>query len=153
VLLRLRPATPDDREFLWTLHCQTMRDYVDRTWGWDERWQRQRFDGNFDPALLQIVEYGGQMAGCMSVRRSTEEMFLAVIEIAPEYQRRGIGTRVIASLLEEADSLRVPVRLSVLKVNPARGLYERLGFELSGETPTHYEMRREAGAAHGAAPL
>ena len=39
--------------------------------------------------------------------------FNPVIEIAPGYQKRGIGIRVIASLLEEADSLRVPVWVSV----------------------------------------
>jgi ribosomal protein S18 acetylase RimI-like enzyme len=142
-LLRLRPATPDDREFVWRLHRETMRVYVDRTWGWDDRWQRERFDGNFDPALLQIIEYCSHMAGYMSVRRSGGEIFLAVIEIAPEYQNQGIGTRLIASLLDESDSSRLPAKLSVLKVNPARRLYERLGFDSIAETSTHYEMRRE----------
>src|SRR5580698_3975770 len=94
-LLQLRPAAPDDREFVWSLHQQTMRDYVERTWGWDDRWQRERFDGNFDPSLLQVVEYRSHMVGYMSVRRSSGEIFLAVIAIAPEYQNQGIGTRLI----------------------------------------------------------
>jgi len=33
------------------------------------------------------------------------------------------------------------VELYVLKVNPARGLYERLGFAIIGETETHHIMR------------
>ena len=142
-LLRLRSATPDDREFVWGVHRQTMRVYVDRTWGWDDSRQRERFDGNFDPAVIQIIEYRNHMAGYMSVRRSVGEIFLAVIEITPEYQNHGIGTRLIADLLDESDSSGLPIKLSVLKVNPARRLYERLGFGSIAETPTHYEMRRE----------
>ena len=34
----------------------------------------------------------------------------------------------------------LPTRLQVLRVNPARHLYERLGFAVVGETPTHYLM-------------
>ena len=38
--------------------------------------------------------------------------------------------------------------ITVLKVNPARRLYERLGFAIVGETETHYLMRwRPADAA------
>jgi ribosomal protein S18 acetylase RimI-like enzyme len=36
----------------------------------------------------------------------------------------------------------VSVTIEVLKVNPrARALYERLGFEVTGETPMHLQMR------------
>lgn len=31
----------------------------------------------------------------------------------------------------------------VMKVNPARELYERLGFEIVEETATHYRMERD----------
>jgi len=97
-LLQLRPATPDDREFLWWLHRETMRVFVDRTWGWDDRWQRARFDANFDAAPLRIIEYGTRAIGYISVQRRGSEVFLAAIEIAPEFQSQGIGTRLIGIL-------------------------------------------------------
>jgi ribosomal protein S18 acetylase RimI-like enzyme len=37
----------------------------------------------------------------------------------------------------------LPVSLRVLKINPARQLYLRLGFSVIGETETHYWMRKE----------
>lgn len=143
-LLRLRQAMPDDREFLWRLHRETMRVYVDRTWGWDDGWQRKRFDENFDTAPLRMIEYGTLTIGYICVQRSGHEIFLASIEIAPEFQNQGIGTRLIGDVLDEADRLRLAVRFSVLKVNPARRLYERLGFQCSGETSTHFVMVRQA---------
>jgi ribosomal protein S18 acetylase RimI-like enzyme len=142
-LIALRSTAPEDREFLWSLHRETMQDYVDKTWGWDGNRQRERFDDKFDPELLQIIEYDRQPIGYISVRRPGAEIFLAAIEIALAFQNRGIGTQLISNLLNEADGLRIPVKLLVLKVNPARRLYERLGFQCIGETTTHFVMERE----------
>jgi len=142
-LVGLRSAAPRDREFLWWLHRETMREYVHSTWGWDDNWQRERFDKNFDPACLQIIEYEGRPIGYISVQRPGNEIFLAAIEIAPEFQDNGVGTYLVGKLLDDADESNLPVRLLVLKVNPARQLYERLGFECAGETPTHYVMKRD----------
>jgi ribosomal protein S18 acetylase RimI-like enzyme len=120
-----------------------MRDYVDETWGWDEAWQRRRFDENFDPLPLQIIEKDGVPIGYIAVRRPSDEIFLAAIEIAPQHQKQGIGSQLVRELLDEADRSRRPVKLFVLKVNPARRLYERLGFQCTDETPTHFVMKRE----------
>jgi ribosomal protein S18 acetylase RimI-like enzyme len=120
-----------------------MRDYVDQTWGWDDAWQRRRFDENFDPLPLQIIEKDGESIGYVSVRRPSDEIFLAAIEIAPQHQKQGIGSQLVRELLDEADRSRLAVRLLVLKVNPVRRLYERLGFQCRDETPTHYVMKRE----------
>ena len=139
--ISLRPATQEDHDFLWWLHCATMRPYVEKTWGWDEQWQAQYFRDRFDPATRQIIESDGVPIGCISVERQKDRVFLSVIKIAPEYQSRGIGTKLVRALLNEADSRGVPVELQVLKVNPARRLYERLGFAVVGETETHYLMR------------
>jgi ribosomal protein S18 acetylase RimI-like enzyme len=141
----LRPAATEDREYLWRLHCETMRDYVDKTWGWNEAWQRRKFDENFDPSSFRIIEKDGEPVGQISVLRPGDEIFLGAIEIAPEHQNRGIGSQLIKDLARESDQSHLPIRLQVLKVNPARRLYERWGFVYTGETPTHYVMRREPG--------
>src|SRR5882757_5443639 len=56
-----------------------------------------------------------------------DEIFLGLIELAPEYQGRGIGSRLIRELIDGAGGKRVT--LSVLGVNDrAYQLYRRLGF-------------------------
>ena len=136
----LRPATQDDHDFLWWLHCHTMRSYVEQTWGWDENLQVRRFEEHFDPTAREIIECNGVAIGCISVERRNDLILLGVIEIAPEYQNQGIGTRLITDLQGEGKRQGVPVQLQVLRVNPARRLYQRLGFEIVGETETHYVM-------------
>src|SRR5262249_13638834 len=123
-------------------HPTTLRDYVDQTWGWDENWQRSRFEKDFDPDSIQIIQNRSDPIGYLSVQNRADEIFLAAIEIAPAFQNRGIGTQLIVQLFSASDRTRVPVRLFCLKVNPARRLYERLGFQRVEETDTHYIMER-----------
>jgi len=140
--ISLRPATRDDYDFLWWLHCATMKPYVEKTWGWDEQWQALRFRDHFDSDTREIIEDDGVPIECISVERREHCIFLSVTKIAPGHQGRGIGTKLSRALLNETDGRGVPVELQVLKVNPARRLYERLGFALTGETKTHYLVRR-----------
>jgi len=67
------------------------------------------------------------------------------IQIMPAYQRQGVGTTVIRDILAKASRKGLPTTLWVMKVNPARELYERLGFEVAEETPTHYRMEAADG--------
>jgi len=48
---------------------------------------------------------------------------------------------MIKEIVADAHRAGLSVRLRVLKVNSARGLYERLSFSVSDEAPTAYVMR------------
>ena len=138
----LRAATTDDADFLYHLHRAAMQAYVVHTWGrWDEAWQWQRFRQHFDPSACQIVVLHGQDIGAIRVARRAADIDLSSIELLPAYQGQGIGTQLITTLIAEAHQAGIPLTLQVLKVNPARRLYERLGFSTCGETATHYLMR------------
>ena len=79
-----------------------MREYVEQTWSWDEKWQRAHFRENFDPAKNQIVVLDDRDIGVIAAERREAEVFLGSIYILPEYQRRGIGTLLIKSVLDGA---------------------------------------------------
>jgi ribosomal protein S18 acetylase RimI-like enzyme len=137
-----RPATEEDFSWLWELKKQTMRPYVEQTWGpWDDGVQDIFFRQGFFPEKLQIVRVNDRDAGLLEVERDGRGIFLSRIEIAPEFQGRGLGTAIVRDLADEARRQRVPLQLQVLKVNPARRLYERLGLRVVGETSTHLQMQ------------
>jgi ribosomal protein S18 acetylase RimI-like enzyme len=143
--ITLRDVTTTDNDFLFRLHRETMQTYVIETWGqWDEVWQYQYFFQHFDPRLSQIIVAGIEDIGVLSFVKRTTDIFLSSIELVPAYQGQGIGTQLIRSLMADAHQNRVPLTLQVLKVNPARRLYERLGFSITGETTTHYMMSTES---------
>ena len=140
-----RRVNSSDEEFLYRMHKATMLPYVEITWGaWEDEWQRAYFHDHFVPDQMTIIQLDGQDVGVMRVQERTEEIYLAILEILPEFQNKGIGTTVIQTLLQKANQHGKPVALKVLKVNlPARSLYQRLGFGVTGEDTTHYIMAYE----------
>lgn len=137
----LRPATSDDFDFAFHVHCAAMREVVERTYGWDEEFQAQCFVDRFDPAEREIIRFNDRDVGVLSVETRDGHLFLRMIAILPAYQRRGIGTTIIRRLQSEARKRGIPVTLQVLKTNRARALYERLGFVPFAESETHIRMR------------
>lgn len=108
--------------------------------GWCETDQLRRFEESFDPDGLRIIEIDGEPIGALKVEMEVVPVRIWSIAIQPAHQRKGYGTAVISHVLQQAAGM--PVWLQVLKVNPARALYERLGFVVVEETVTHWQMVR-----------
>jgi ribosomal protein S18 acetylase RimI-like enzyme len=138
----LRPCRPEDFAFLWALKCATMRLYVEKTWGrWDEAEQEDYFPRGLAPEIARIIVVDGCDAGRLDVTRQDNQIYLSVIELRPELQGRGIGSAIVRDLQTEAKDAKLPLRLQVLKTNPAaQRLYERLGFQHTGATESHHLM-------------
>lgn len=140
--ISLRPATEDDRVFLFDLHRSTMREYIEEVWGWDDAWQRAEFDRRCNRNTHQIILVDDTPAGMLELERRPAELFIANIQVLPSQQRGGIGSAVIALLLEQARREGAAVTLQVLAANSAaRRLYERHGFRVIALTPPHVQMR------------
>ncbi len=137
----LRPATRDDFAFMRDTKLDGMRPYVEATWGWDRQRQEDLFLQKFDPDRSQIVVMDGADAGYIQLEDHPEEMFLAGIYLTAASRRHGIGEAILRDLITVAAAREKPLTLRVLKVNPARHLYERVGFSVTAETDTHFLMR------------
>jgi ribosomal protein S18 acetylase RimI-like enzyme len=139
----LRAATERDYAWLWALKRLTMQPYVERTWGgWDETAQESFFREHFVPANMRVIVCENRDVGLLHVEHEPGVVFLANIQILPEFQSRGLGTSVVGRVLADARGRGMPVRLQVLKTNPdARRLYERLGFQVTDLSGSHWQMR------------
>jgi ribosomal protein S18 acetylase RimI-like enzyme len=143
--IRLRPATAADAAFLRRVHEAAMRPHVERVWGaWDAEMQRRRFAETTDPATHEIVERAGVAVGCQWLRARPDALELVRLWLLPEAQGRGIGTELLRRLCARSAAEGLPLRLRVLKANPARRLYARHGFRVVDETETHLLMERPA---------
>jgi ribosomal protein S18 acetylase RimI-like enzyme len=127
----LRPANEDDINFLWALRQLTMKPYIQESYGWndDEEYEyaterlmctRIIHIGNFDVGIVKIIEF-------------PDHLHLQQIQVHPEWSNRGIGTQIINDLIRQASKKNKTVRLYVLKNNPAKNLYTRLGFTIQEE--------------------
>ena len=91
----LRPATSDDYDFVYHVHCTAMGPSVEATSSWDEDSQAHYFCEHLDPATLETIRYNRVNVGVLAVEEREEAFFLGIIEILPAHQRRGIGTTLL----------------------------------------------------------
>jgi ribosomal protein S18 acetylase RimI-like enzyme len=138
--LELRDATERDFDFLYQVHRETLRPYVRDAEAWDETWQLENFRKYFTPDNQRILHSSGTDIGSISVDDHGDYLFLENIALLPAYRGRGIGKMLIEETLANASQRGIPVRLNVLKVNPAWKLYRKLGFQTTREDGHRYFM-------------
>ncbi len=135
----IRPVRPEDAEALWRIARQ--EGVIETTMGLpsDRLSQRAELLARLGPDDHWFVaEVGGEVVGLsgLSVGRGRlRHSGYVFLFVAREYQRQGLGRRLLEALLDVADNwlLLRRVELTVLVGNDhAKRLYERLGFEVEG---------------------
>jgi GNAT superfamily N-acetyltransferase len=127
--LALRRANEEDVDFAFQVLKETMRDYVVATWGtWREEESRREIAEQVSAGGTEIIELNHAPIGVQLVERPGTHIQLVQLYIEKEFQRRGLGTQLLKRLFVEGRESSLPIRLRVLAVNPAKRLYERLGF-------------------------
>ncbi len=147
----IRPAVKDDELFLWEMLYYAAH--------MEEEGEASPQAAKKDPDLIKYVKDWGSETdvGCIAleprnnqpigaawirlligddktssyVNDFTPELAIAVL---PAYIGRGVGTQLLTHVLEAAKKPYSSVVLSVRATNPAKRLYERMGFVVAGKT-------------------
>jgi len=138
---RLRPAESSD--FDWMLTLPASRDEVRRAPG--ER--RGRFTRAFASRAWWVIEVDRQPVGALSVTWDDDPAVLHALTLAPAWQGRGLGTRIVHDVLLEARELQRGVAVELAADDPTLPLFRRLGFwpgEEAGTEPERVRLRWQA---------
>lgn len=148
VQLGRRPATDADVPFLLALRREVMDPHLAAS-GADtsEAHHRRRLMHHYQCAEVLLVD--DAPAGLLKVRRTPEVWEIIQLHLAPRLQGLGLGRGLLEDLIASATAADVGLSLHVLKANPARRLYERLGFKIIDESPHDYTMYRPTGLGNG----
>ena len=150
--MRLRPVVDADRAFLVELYGSTREEELAQV-GWDPGTKRAfvehqfgaqdaHYRANYPGATLDVIEVDGAPAGRLYVHRGPSDIRIMDIALAPSFRGRGIGTSLLRELMDEADASQRKLSIHVEMNNPARSLYDRLGFEPAGEHGVYVLMER-----------
>jgi GNAT superfamily N-acetyltransferase len=145
--IALRPAQAADLAFCRRITHDTMRWVVEQLFGWNEAQQVEKFARQWNADEVRIITVATEDAGWLQTAPVEDAVFLKQIYLDRPFQRQGFGTRVMQIIIDEAHRDGKAVTLGVVKINPARHLYERLGFRTTHEDEYKFYMRREADAA------
>ena len=164
-----RPLSPADEPFLWEMLYQAIYvppdtpppdrsiiehpDLARYVLGWG------RID---DCGVIAIDQDTNEPVGAAWLRlmTGTEQGYGFVddrtpelsVAVLPEYRGHKVGTRMILQLLQIARTMYSEVSLSVSMDNPARRLYERLGFEAVSRDETSLTMKIDLLHGRSSAP-
>ena len=138
-----RPATPVDSEITYQIKKAALGPYIAQVFGWDEACQLEFHAEEYIAHNSHILLDHGQPIGWFAAHREDSLFFIDHLYLLPGVHGQGIGTQVLQILLQTADEAGLVARLDVLKVNPARRLYERCGFSVIGANAHFFHMERQ----------
>lgn len=145
-----RRMTDEDLPFVAALYTTTRAEEVAAT-GWPEqlqaafleqqhRAQHHHYHAVYPDAEWLLVEQSGVPIGRLYLAEQDGMLLIVDIALLPAARGAGLGTAILTDLL--ALETR-PVQLHVEPMNPARRLYERLGFVQMEEQAMRLRMVRQ----------
>lgn len=138
--VELRAARNDDVAFARDLYFETMREIIERLFGWNQNREEENFSRFFKLDEVSIITADGKDVGWIQTQTLEKIINLGSFYVAPSMQRRGIGTLVLRMLLESAEHESKAVTLAVVKINPAREFYKKRGFRTTHEDEYKFYM-------------
>jgi ribosomal protein S18 acetylase RimI-like enzyme len=137
--IRYRPATAEDVPFLRYLYGTT-REVEMRMLPWSEAQkvefldqqfhaQKSHYEDFYPEAEFLVMETNeGKPVGRLYIDRRPEEIEVIDIALLPELRGHGLGRILLEEVLAEGRETNRRVLIYVENFNPARHLYDRLGF-------------------------
>jgi ribosomal protein S18 acetylase RimI-like enzyme len=145
---QLRAAETGDAAFAWRLYEQLMQARTEALMPWRADRQYDVVTSALKSGGMQMIVAEGAVCGWLHVHDNADGIDLHQLYVVPAQQNRGIGTDILRRLQVRAAAAKRPLRLNVLVNNPARRLYERLGFRIErSDAVKHYMVWRATGAS------
>ena len=135
----LRQETEQDRPFLERLYLSVRWDELaPAPWpdeqkraflSWQFALQHKHYTEHYCDADFAVLDQAGVPAGRLYLFRGATDTRIVDISLLPEHRGRGIGTGLLTAIFAEAAPDQRSVSIHVELFNPARRLYDRLGFQ------------------------
>jgi GNAT superfamily N-acetyltransferase len=138
--ITLRRVTRSDRPFLETVYAESRAAELSATdWTDDEKIafcqsqfaaQDSHYRKYYPTCEYFVIALKGEPVGRLYRDRRADEIRVVDIALLAAKRGQGIGGEIMRQILTEAAEAHLMVRIHVETTNPARRLYERLGFRL-----------------------
>ena len=140
---RLLRVAENDQRWLDQLRRSVYRELFVATFGsWDEARHLRDTSECWDRGSISIIEVDGQRVGMIQILDQTGFVEIGELQIQPSHQNRGIGSRILSDVVDQAHKRGKTVKLSVaLKNERANEFYQRCGFQYVAQTETHHQLQ------------
>lgn len=124
-----------ERSSVYEAYKETMKEYVENTFGWDEEKQLRGFR-SLDLEKLDAIRKGSEVMGYLITSPMEKEIFIFLFLVMKRYRGKGHGSEILSIAESRFTDLGFEaVQGKVLKGNPALSFWEKCGYEiLPGDT-------------------
>ncbi len=137
----LRASKASDLAFCWPIYRDAMQPLAQGLVAWNEAAQRRLIEQVIGHAGTSILQAEKVDSGWLQVEESQHVVQLKHLYLLPQMRNRGLGTAFLIWMKERADRKFKDLTLEVMTNNPARQLYERLGFKALTTADNKLTMR------------
>ena len=102
--------------------------------------QRAHYYTHFPDTAFDIVELHGKPIGRLYLDERRTRVHIIDIALMPDSRDAGLGTALLTAIQDYARARGKGVDIFVERYNPARTLYDRLGFTVIREEDVYLEM-------------
>ena len=137
-VVTLRPETDADADVLLAIYASTRaHEMAQVDWADEQKAafvqmqfeaQRRHYVEHYPGASFEVIERGGAPIGRLYLHEGSDDVRVMDIALLPEARGHGIGAALLRSVIDAAAASGRRVSVHVELGNPARRLYERLGF-------------------------
>jgi ribosomal protein S18 acetylase RimI-like enzyme len=148
--LSLRPEADSDLPFLMQVFASTRAEELALIpWTEDEKRaflihqfsaQRKHYRAYYPDAAYDVLERDGTPIGRLYVDERQTRVHILDIVLMPDRRGGGVGTAIICALQDYARARDKGVDIFVERINPAKSLYDRMGFKVIREEEIYLEM-------------
>lgn len=140
--IEFRNCEYNDVDFILELKELCFKWYIETIYGWDINIQKQKTIEELDAHIkdMRIIKLDNNDIGVTTFYEEEGTYVVGMIIIHPNYQKKGLATNIINEYINTAKTENKRIIIKTYKKNPAKKLYERLGFKLYNEDETHVYM-------------
>lgn len=121
-------------EEVFALTKEGLYPFVDKVFGWDDEFQRQRMRDDYKPEWFYWVYDSGSKVGYVCFKPYEQSLHLHLIVLAERFIGNGLGKKVMEAVHKIAEKESRDVTLSCFKCNKrAVNLYNSLNYEVTEE--------------------
>lgn len=137
--IEFRKCKQNDISFILELKELGMKWYIEKIYGWNIEIQKEKTKREIEKFkdTMKIIVVDNQDIGVTNFFEDEGKYHVGLIIVHPDYQGKGIATKIIKDYIYITREEKKEILIKTYKYNPAKKLYEKLGFKQYDEDDTH----------------
>jgi len=151
--LHLRPIATTDEGSLCQIYSSTREEELAQVSHWTAAQknaflksqfevQHSYYQNNYKGAHFWVIQKDEQIIGRLYLHTDYDNNNMRIIDITllPQWRNAGVGSQLLLDIISFAEGRNKSVSIHVESFNPAKKLYERLGFRMISKTNGVYHL-------------